>query len=124
MTAFVLDDDRLTFSYHPTGFDQKIRQNSVIRSICRSKFAHGTLSGRSAGINATERRIELEWSQVLAGTADIWNSPARRGRTRGRPPGQSGPIGATLGVACAGRSRTRLCEYGLRFAGNYRYPGI
>ena len=86
VTAFALDDGRLTFSHHPTGFDQKIRQNSVIRSIRGSKFAHGTISGRSARINAIERCIELEWSQVLAGTADIWNSPARKG---GAHPGPS-----------------------------------
>jgi hypothetical protein len=90
--AIAWDDERLTFGHHPTGFDQKIRQNSVIRSICRSKFAHGTLSGRSARIGATERRIELEWSQVLAVTADIWNSPARRGRTRCVRPGSLGRL--------------------------------
>ena len=70
-TAIAWDNDRLTFGHHPTGFDQKIRQNSVIRSICRSKFAHGTLSGRSARLGATERLIELKWSQVLAVSADI-----------------------------------------------------
>ena len=114
-------NDRLTIGHHSTGFDQKFRQNSVIRSIYQSKLAHGALSGRSARIGATERRIELNMVSSFGRYGRYMEQP-RTDASHPVPsaPGQAGPIGTTLAVACAGRSRARLPKYGASFPGNYR----